>query len=178
MVRFAGGDVAAFATLYDGLAPRLYGACCRLVGRQGDPDDLFQDTFAKLHRARGTFVPGTNVLHWALAIARSVHLDGLRRRRRRPTLETFHAVETFPRTVGDFASPEDDVAVLRAAEQVEATLAAMPEPQRTAFLLTQEEGLSAAEAGAILGASETAVRLRVMRAREALREALAKDGAR
>ena len=44
MRRYANGDAAAFDELYAALSPRLYPFCVRLVGRQGDADDLFQKT--------------------------------------------------------------------------------------------------------------------------------------
>jgi len=176
MERFARGDASAFAEIYRLLGPRLFLLCRRLCGSAADPQDLFQETFFKLHRARATFVEGSNVVHWAFAIARSVHVDAIRRGRRRPALETFPAIETFPMVAGEFASPEANFDAAEIARLVEKTLFEMPEPQRAAFILTREEGLSAAEAGSVLGASETAIRLRVMRARDMLRAAI--EGAR
>src|SRR5690606_34719022 len=52
--------------------------------RQADTDDCFQETFLKLHRARATYVSGSDPLHWAFAIARSVYLTRSRYWRRRP----------------------------------------------------------------------------------------------
>lgn len=173
MERFASGDATAFEMLYRGLTPRLFPFCRRLAGTGDDPQDLFQDAFFKLHRARATFIAGTNVVHWAFAIARSVHLDRVRRGKRRPKLETSDPIEAFPLTTGDFASPEGNVSTRELASIVERTLAGLPEPYRAAFVLTKEEGLSVAEAATILGTTENAVKIRVLRVRETIREALA-----
>jgi RNA polymerase sigma-70 factor (ECF subfamily) len=175
MERFASGDAAAFAVLYRGLAPRLFPFCRRLAGHGDDPEDLFQEAFFKLHRARATFIAGSNVVHWAFAIARSVHLDRVRRGKRRPKLETSDPIEAFLLTTGDFASPEGNVSTRELAAIVDRTLAGLPEPYRAAFVLTKEEGLSVADTAAILATTENAVKIRVLRVREAIREALGRS---
>lgn len=172
MERFAEGDAQAFRELYAGLCPRLLPFCRRLTGWDDDAEDLLQEAFFKLHRARATFIAGTNVVHWAFAIVRSVHLDRMRQRRRRPLLETSTPIEAFPLTTGDFASPERNVSARELATIVDSTLAGLPEPHRAAFVLVREEGLSVADAAAIVGATENAVKIRVLRVREAIRMAL------
>src|SRR5262245_43942485 len=84
MRRYGMGENDTFEPLYRLLSPRLYRFCRRLTGARTDADDLLQDTFLRLHRARATYVAGVNVLHWAYAIARSAFIDRLRYRRRRP----------------------------------------------------------------------------------------------
>src|SRR4051794_33943139 len=84
MTRYARGESAAFDELYAFLSPKLYPFCLRLTGRQSEADDVFQEAFLKLHCARASYIPGSNVLHWAYAVTRSVYLDRLRRKKRRP----------------------------------------------------------------------------------------------
>src|SRR5215470_6444688 len=84
MRRYAQGDEQVFGELYRSMSPRLYRFCLRLVARKHEADDVFQETFLRMHRARATFIPGANALHWMFAIARSVYLDRLRYRRRHP----------------------------------------------------------------------------------------------
>ena len=84
MERYAQGEDDVFEELYTLMAPRLYRFCLRLARRKPEADDVFQEAFLRLHRARATYLSGTNPLHWAFAIARSIHLDRLRYRRRRP----------------------------------------------------------------------------------------------
>src|SRR5215475_6439194 len=84
MQRYASGEDGVFEELYRLIAPRLYRFCLRLATRQPEADDYFQETLIRIHRARATYLGGANTLHWAFAIARSVYLDRLRYRRRRP----------------------------------------------------------------------------------------------
>src|SRR5262245_44599620 len=70
MERYAAGDDASFDALYDSLAARLYSYLRRHVRDPQRCDDLFQETFLRMHKARGSFVRGATVLPWAFAIAR------------------------------------------------------------------------------------------------------------
>jgi RNA polymerase sigma-70 factor (ECF subfamily) len=178
MDRYADGDDEAFAALYASLAPRLRGFLLRLCGDAARADDLAQETFLRLHRARGSFARGAAALPWALAIARNVHLDHVRKRARgdapaRPPRDADESDEGAELPSGA-ADGEQLVLAREAADVVRATLGALPVAQREAFVLIRFEGLSMAEAAAVLGATETAVKLRAFRAYEALRAALAR----
>lgn len=179
MDRYAAGDDSAFDRLYALLSPRLYGFCLRLAVRRSDADDLLQETFLKVHRSRSTYVAGSTALHWAFAVARSVHLDRLRYKKRRPEVssETFEGGETFPQVASELATPESEAQARELMIVVQKVLAALPESQRAAFILLKEEGLSVADAAAVLGATPMAVKLRAHRAYEAIRAALREAGA-
>lgn len=174
MERYATGDECVFDALYHALAPRLHGFCRRLALYRPEADDLFQETFLKLHRARGTYVTGANVLHWAYAIARSIFLTNLRYRRRRP--EQLGAAEDVARQEGiqvqDLDTPEQELIAENLLEVAVEELGRMSEKNRVAYVLMKEEGLSSLEAAAILGTSPSAVKKRAQRAYEQLRTAL------
>jgi RNA polymerase sigma-70 factor (ECF subfamily) len=174
MERYATGDERVFEALYRALAPRLRGFCRRLALHQAEADDLFQETFLKLHRARGTYVTGANVLHWSFAIARSIFLTKLRQRRRRP--EQLGAAEDVARQEGiqiqDLDTPEQEALAANQLDVAVDELGRMSEKNRVAYVLMKEEGLSSHEAAAILGTSAAVVKKRVQRACEQLRTAL------
>lgn len=178
MARYAAGDDSAFDDLYRLLSPRLYAFCVRLTRRRSEADDLFQETFLKLHRSRATYQPRAAAIHWAFAVARSVHLDRLRFQRRRPeaVVETDEGLATFTSLEGSGGSPEEHVRARQLMTIVDRVLRDLPENQRAAYVLLREEGLSVADASAVLGATTTAVKLRAFRAYEAIREALRATG--
>ena len=174
MERYATGDDDAFAELYDDLSPRLFGFLFRQAGERAAEEDLLQQTFLHLHRARGSFVAGAPVLPWAFAIARRLAIDSGRRARHRATstmdpalLDTLVASET--------RSALDALDTSELAQRLSHALAHLPLGQRAAFELVKEEGLSCREASRVLGTSEAAIKLRSHRACVALREALATD---
>jgi len=168
MERYAAGDDAAFATVYDALAPRLYGYLLRQTGDRATAEDLLQQTMLHVHRARVRFIPGAEVSPWAFAIARRLFLDGLRRLKREPRAE---GVEPDARASAE--PPADEVVHARElAVRVDRVLAGLPESQRAAFQLIKQEGFSVAEAAQVLGTTVAAVKLRAHRAYQALRVAL------
>src|SRR6202035_3077906 len=79
MERYAEGDDASFALVYDALAPRLYGYLLRQTRQRARAEDILQQTMLNIHRARGTFTPGAEGTPWAFAIARRLLVDSLRR---------------------------------------------------------------------------------------------------
>lgn len=178
MDRYAGGDDRAFDALYRLISPRLYGFCLRLTARRSEADDVFQETFLKMHRSRATYVAGSVALHWVFAIARSVYLDRLRYKKRRPEdlTETTEGAEAFSDVAGSFASPESTAEARELMVVIQKVIEALPENQRTAFVLLKTEGLSVAEAAAILGTTPMAVKLRAHRAYEAIRAAIGGAG--
>lgn len=168
MDRYAEGDDASFEALYDALAARLHHYIRRHVRNDHRCDDLLQETFLRIHKARGTFLRGAAVLPWAFAIARRLVLDEVRRDRRAPVIVDDDEAIPPDATIA-VERPEELVEARRFAKRLVDALACLPESQRTAFELLKQDGLTLAEAAAVLGVSVTAVKLRAHRAYESLR---------
>src|SRR5512138_2554486 len=75
MDRYADGDASAFPILYDAIAPRIEKLVRRRTRDASRIDDIVQQTFERIHRARGTFIRGSDVLSWAFKIARNLCVD-------------------------------------------------------------------------------------------------------
>lgn len=176
MGRYAEGDDAAFAALYGGLAPRLRLFLLRLCKSAPVADDLLQETFLRVHRARSSFAAGARVLPWAYAIARSVYIDHVRARAVRKESLTDRDDPPGLEVASGAENDGEQLSIARqTAARVEDVLARLPVNQREAFVLVRYEGLSIADAARILGATEGAVKLRAFHAYEALRKALDMD---
>jgi RNA polymerase sigma-70 factor, ECF subfamily len=171
MDRYAAGDDAAFAAVYDAVAPRLYAYLRRQTRNDTRAEDLVQQTLMQMHRARGTFISGSAVLPWAFAIARRLLIDGLRRDRR-DVLAVADDVSDEPSYASIEAQADGLVEAKQTAAQLQVALLRLPESQRTAFELMRLDGLSHVEAAEVLGATVSAVKLRAHRAYAALRAVL------
>jgi RNA polymerase sigma-70 factor (ECF subfamily) len=171
MDRYARGDAAAFDELFRYGAPKVRGFLQRLSGDAALAEDLTQETFLRVHRARGSFAPGAAAVPWLLAIARNTFLDQTRRARARPRTVDEDG-QTSQHEAPPSARGDEALAAREMADVVRRTLQALPVLQREAFVLVRFEGLSIGEAAEVLGASEGAVKVRAFRAYEALREAL------
>jgi RNA polymerase sigma-70 factor, ECF subfamily len=168
MERYAAGDDRAFSAVYDLLAPRLMRYLLRTQG-PADAADLLQETMLHVHRARSDFIAGAAVAPWALAIARRLLADQRRKRDRGPT-----AHGALPETqAAELPSPEDVLQGRELTEWFESTLAELPPGQRAAFELVRGEGLSFMQAARVLGTTVGAAKLRLHRAYDTLRAALA-----
>jgi len=179
MERYARGDEAAFRELYDAIAPRLLGFLHKATRDAFAAEELMQETLLHMHRARGSFISGAPVLPWAYAIARRLMTDRARRRRveqrlfaEAPADDDRMAHEPNAAT----ETAEDVLHARRLAQCLQLRMDALPELQRTAYRLLQQEGLSLKKAAEVLGTSVTAVKLRAHRAYVALRAAVREAG--
>ncbi|MBS2030490.1 MAG: sigma-70 family RNA polymerase sigma factor [Deltaproteobacteria bacterium] len=168
MARYAEGDEPAFAVLYDELSSRLFSFLIKQTRDQARAEDLLQQTFLQLHRSRGHFKPGSPALPWALAIARRLAIDASRRAR----FSSHESEEAIAEAVGGDPLPDAVLSARQLHGRFQEELAKLPESQRNAFVMIREEGLSTAEAAAVLGTTVSGVKLRAHRAYSALRRAL------
>lgn len=180
MERYSQGDEAAFAELYDAIAPRLLGYL-RAATRDGvAAEDLMQQTLLHMHRARGSFIPGARVMPWAFAIARRLLIDSARRRRLERRLFSQDPADdgqvTYEPNAAMAVAADDLLHARRVGRRVQERLDALPETQRTAYRLLQQEGMSLKAAAEALGTTVTAVKLRAHRAYVALRAVLREAG--
>ena len=165
MEAYVQGDAKAFRELYKQTSPKILGYLVRLARSRERAEDLLQITFAKIHRARGSYLTGAPLLPWALAIARRSFFDEQRAAKVRREDLSFDG--TLPEQgTTDRGAPQD------VADALEQALDELPEAYREAIQLTKVTGLSAAEAAHVLGTTQTAVKLRVHRGYNQLRKAL------
>jgi RNA polymerase sigma-70 factor (ECF subfamily) len=168
MERYARGEDAAFALLYDALGPRLHHFLLRQVKDPARAEDLLQQTMLQIHCARGRFLAGADVIPWAFAIARRLTIDSFRRRKHEAILDEDPGAGTAAASPG----ADEVLHAKRVAANLEREIARLPETQRVAFELVKREGLSLKEAAQVLGTTVTAIKLRAHRAYVALRATL------
>ena len=137
--------------------------CAHLVDR-ATADDLTQETYVRAMGSVARFRADASARTWLLAIARRTCADEIRRRQRRRPWERLTD-----------APPEVGVADPAGASDVQALVDALDHDRRAAFVLTQQLGLSYAEAAETLEVPIGTVRSRVARAREDLVVMLAAD---
>jgi RNA polymerase sigma-70 factor (ECF subfamily) len=181
MERYARGEHDAFAQLYDALAPMLHRYLVGACRDRSWADDLLQQTMLNIHRARGRFLVGGDVVPWAFAIARRLLIDGVRRRKRERGVIS---LETGGREGGPFEAASERLGAdelvdsKRLAHALEVALGRLPTSQRRAFELLKHEELSIRETALVMGATSASVKLRAHRAYIALRNALRERGGR
>jgi len=159
-------DLPALVHAY---APVLFRVAYSVLRSRTEAEDVVQDAFVRVLEHRQS-LPGVRDLRvWLVRIAWNLALD--RRRRIRPD----QMDESFARSLVDGSVAAD--AALAEFQQIQAVLGEMerlPKTERSVLLLSAIDELSTAEIASILGRSESAVRALLSRARQRLRERLAK----
>jgi RNA polymerase sigma-70 factor (ECF subfamily) len=171
------GDQAAFAELVDRHSATVYNLALRMMGDQHEAEEVLQETFISAFRAVDRFQGRSQLGTWLYRIAYNAALMRLRKRRL-PTTSIDEPLqndegEEAPRQVVDWRGRPDDLALTGELRDVlDAAVATLPATLRSVFVLRDIEGLSTAEVADVLGLTETNVKVRLHRARLALRERL------
>ena len=171
MAAYVTGDAASFRVIFERYAPLLMRAMLRELYMREEANDLVQQTFLQLHRARADFDASQKLKPWVFTIAMNLKREYFRRKKRRPE-RSFDAESMI----------EPAVAALGAA-RVEArhTLARvmrdLPADQREVIELHWFDGLEFPEVAQVVGASVSAVKVRAHRGYVRLRQALGDDAA-
>lgn len=176
MARYGAGDDAAFAVVYDAVAPSLERYLLRHTHNPSLTEDLLQQTFLKLHRHRGNFLPGSAVMPWAFAIALRLLIDRVRRRRREALVISETCLDDVPAASHEPA-PDQVVATAQMLRRLEDELVRLPTAQRRAFEMVRRDGLSLADAARTVGTTATGLKLRLFRATRRLRASLQDEAA-
>lgn len=171
MCRYVGGDNRAFAEVYDYLAPKLLSFLRHLSGSSDAAQDLRQETFLCMHRARDSFMLDRHVAPWAYAIATHCYIDRGRALQAKFARMTDDATDVEV-CVGPGATGEDFAIARQCAEVIHRTLSSMTGLRRDAFNMLRCEEMSVADAAQRVGVTEGALKLRAFHAYELVRAAI------
>jgi RNA polymerase sigma-70 factor (ECF subfamily) len=178
LARLRRGDEAAYDHVVRTYGPRLLGLARRLVGNDEDARDVLQDAFASAFRGLAGFAGDARLSTWLHRIVVNRALMTLRTRRRRPEHpieDLLPAFESNGHHRGHYASWADPDRALERRETrdlVRAQIDRLPDNYRAVIVLRDLEELDTAETARALGLTENAVKIRLHRARQALRSML------
>lgn len=175
MLACRAGDAGALGALFRRWSAPLLRYLERMTGDAGVAEELVQETFLRVHRARERYSPEARFSTWLYTIANHLALNELRRPHQRFDHRSVDEDddERAPLVLaGDPPRTEERIDAKREGAAVAAALAELPERQRAALWLTAVEGLSYADVASSLGTSEKSVKALVHRARVALADSL------
>ena len=175
----AGSDTA-FETLVRTTSPRLLAVARRIVGSDEDARDVLQEAYASAFKSIGRFEGNAKLSTWLHRIVVNMALMRLRTRKRKPEesieplLPAFKDDGHMVQVTGQWDDGAD-VALERAEVQayVRAQIDKLPDTYRTVLLLRDIEEMSTNDVATLLDTTENAVKIRLHRARQALRGLLA-----
>ncbi len=163
MLGYQRGDSAATTALIRQVSPLLLRFFTSQTGSRAEADDLLQDAWLQIHKARHTHRPGEPLLPWIYAIARHVRVDGYRRSYRIRSREQIMSPLPEPPAVAATPPPAVDF---------DALVAVLPESQREVVSMLKVSGMSLEEVARATACSVGSVKLKAHRAYEKLRSVL------
>ena len=180
MLRVKEDDAMAFTALVESYQPRLLRVLKHIVGSDAVAEDLVQDVFLRVWRARKNYSPTAKFSTWLFHIAHNVASNSLRVRKRKKEYQVSsnEAVDSANFSLEQLAMASTGVMPVRKldkaerAEMVRTAVEALNDRQRMALLLSKFEGLSYQEIADAMGLSIQAVKSLLSRARVNLKNLL------
>lgn len=171
MAAVRAGEASAFTELYERHGAALLTFLARSIGDRVLAEDLLQETFVRVYRARDTYGSEGQFRAWLFTIARRLVIDW-RRSQKIVWSDDPAALDTTASPTG--AADRADVRDL--VVRLERALRGLPEGQREVVLLSRYAGLDAARIAEVTGSTPGGVRVTLHRALHALSELLDETG--
>ena len=168
MLRYCDGDVVAFETLYRRHNDALYRYLLRLCRQPQQAEDVFQEVWSKIIKARANYRPTAKFSTFLYRVAHNCFIDHVRRNKRHT-----HFVVAEPDHQPD-PGDEPDIQAERALarRRLLAALDDLPDEQREVFLLYEEAGLGLDEIASITDCNRETAKSRLRYANNKLRAAI------
>ena len=168
MLRYRDGDVAAFEVLYRRHNDAVFRYLLRLCQSRDSAEDVFQDVWGKIVKARDSYRPTAKFTTFLYRVAHNCFIDHIRRNKRHT-----QTADVEPDTQPNPADlPEVETERALARRRLDAALQDLPEEQRDVFLLSEEGGLSLDQIAAVTDSNRETAKSRLRYAVNKLRAAI------
>ncbi len=168
MLRYRDGDIAAFRVLYERHNDSLYRYLLRLCKHRDTAEDLYQEVWSKIIKARQRYRPTAKFTTFLYRVAHNCFIDHIRRNKRHSNEISIDPDDSASPT----AEPEQVAETLFARERLDRALAELPYEQRNVVLLFLEAGLSLDKIAGITGVNRETAKSRLRYATSKLKAAL------
>jgi len=174
MARLAAGHDVALDALMERHAGPVFGFLCRFVQDEESANDLAQETFVRIYRHRGEFRAGQRFSPWLFTIAANLARNHLRSRSRRPEVPLEDPAHPVKLPADFRPSPDEEAQQVERWAAVRTAVAELPPELREAVALCELDDRPLAEAALVTGTTVKAIESRLYRARQQLRQRLAR----
>lgn len=172
--RARSGDYGAFEALFDRHRTLVYRFAYQMTSRRDDAEDVVQEAFVRAYQNLHRYRDEAKFTTWLLRIVTNLCTDQARMSQRRTALEQQEAMGALDwMTIGDTDDPVQNLEEERRRGALRKALLALPSHHRSMIVLRDIEEREYPEIAAILGCTVGGAKLRVLRARRALRDRIA-----
>ena len=181
MAAYQAGNQAAFTELFERHSGSVFGFLARRLPDRSRVEDLYQEAFLRVHRARHGYDTGRPFRAWLFAIVHNLLNDTLRENARTPRSDSvgdlpvgsandaMTADAPAPVVAREERSPEDVASARESTRALSAALRALPDDEATVLILARLEGLSYDDIGLVIGRSAAATKQLAYRALKRVR---------
>jgi RNA polymerase sigma-70 factor (ECF subfamily) len=167
MERYMNGDSAAFDALFHRYEARVFSFFIKRTRSRSRAEDLYQELFLRIHRARHSFDSRQGFAPWLFQIAHRLLIDDARRAHRTREVSVEESTLGRPGVARDLVAEREEVAQL---------LASLTEVERFVLVASKGAGVDYPEIAASLGRSVDAVKKTASRAMLRLRATVGQNG--
>jgi len=172
--RARSGEYEAFEHLFDRHRVLVYRFAYQMVGRRDDAEDMVQEAFVRAYQNLHRYRDEAKFTTWLLRIVTNLCTDQARMSQRRSNLEQKEAAGALDwMTIGMTNDPVQNLEDERRKAALRSALNALPAHHRTMIVLRDLEEREYPEIAKIIGCTIGGAKLRVLRARRALRDRIA-----
>jgi RNA polymerase sigma-70 factor (ECF subfamily) len=183
MAAYQAGNRAAFDELFARHAGSVYGFLARRLPDRALAEDLYQEAFLRVHRARGTYDPARPFRAWLFGIVHNLLIDTLRDAGRTPrtlpldeSRTTEHGDDRGLQIASSGGSPEEIASTREAARALDHALHALPQDEATVLLLARMEGMPYEDIAQVVGRTPAATKQLAYRALQRVRAGMTAAG--
>jgi len=179
MLRVRADKPGSFEELVERYQHRLVAIMCHILGSSDEAEDLAQEVFLRVYRARKKYRPRSKFSTWLFTIANNLALNHRRARQRKPVvpLNVRESGPMGPRpqeqmVQDDGSGPMQRIQREELAERIQAAMETLNDRQKMAVVLNKFQDMNYAEIAEVMGLTTKAVKSLLSRARANLRIAL------
>ncbi len=152
---------ACFSKLYDRYAPKVFGKCLALLKDRTEAEDATQEIFVKVFSKMASFDERAKFSTWLYSITYNLCIDRLRKRKKEREL-----FSEEDENAGDKIEEVDDRQLLEMElDRLKVVLEKIPEGDKMLLLMKYLDGMQIKEIARILGKTESAIKMRIKRAK-------------
>lgn len=163
------GDTALFSVLYDRYANKVYRKCIGMVRNKDDAQDLAHDILVKAFLNISNFEGNSTFSTWIYAISYNQCIDFLRQRQKLPT-DDYEESDNLLNYQDDDTQIAEKELFEMGVERLNLLIYQLSEDDRAILLMKYQDGMSIDNIILVLNVTESAVKMRLKRARDRLRK--------
>lgn len=170
MLRVREGQIDQLSTLYKRYRTPLFNFFLRLTSERHLSEDLVQDVFFRIMKYRHSYRPRHSFRTWMYQIARNVRIQAWSHAAREPVMSAVQEQDNRPTADENSVRPDTQVILGQDLDQLKQSISRLPEASREVLILSRYQYLKYDEIASILQCSVGAVKMRVLRAMNELRQ--------